>query len=836
MISRIIKYWLCCGAILITLPVFAQVNISRIEYYLDSDPGYGNGSTVSFTGTNDVTTSFSVNLASLAQGVHIVGVRSRDANGAWSMDNRWLFLKPYSGTVSSPLPSISSVEYFVDTDPGYGNGIPVAYTGTSDISSFFSINVGALVAGPHIVGIRSKDANGAWSLDNKWLFLKPYSATGITPPPNLTKVEYYVDTDPGYGNGTGVAITPGQDISNLSFNVDFSSFSKGVHIIGVRSQDANGAWSIDNKWLFLKPYGGSIAAPAPNINKVEYYVDTDPGYGNGILLAVVPGQDLPGLGFTLDFSALTNGVHTIGVRSQDANGAWSVDNKWLFLKPYNNNGPAATRLITAMEYYLDFDPGYGKGKPVALTASNQLANLNIFANITGLTTGVHKLYFRSLDDQQAWSLNYVDSFTVNPGVPGPAINVSGISLKLKCAKDSIGVSFDATGTYFPGNQFNVEISDPNGVFPATPVVIGTVTSLKSDSIIKCTLLNHVSTNSNGYHVRVVSTNPVVTGASSTDSIAIFNHPLAQTITGVTQVDAPATLTYSVPNVATSSYNWFVTGGTKINGGNSNIADVFWPLVGSNYAGTIKIVEISQYGCPGDTSYLNAVVNSFCNQNLSAGGLPSIDSVSITYTPMSNVSGPPASPYTFYPPAAGTTATVYSGDRFELSVKVSNGGNTYNEGVWVDFNNNNLFESGENVILASRSSSVGSNWAQIPVILSAASVRLRIRVTTDAMTVNDYCKTFSNGETEDYTINLNPVLNCRWIGRVSTDWNNPGNWSCGVVPDSTKSVMIAAGTPFAPAIITNDVAIDRLWIVPSATLTVNSGRRINVNGSNVLKVW
>ena len=758
MIQYIKKWWLCCSAMILMLEGFAQPNISRIEYYVDTDPGFGNGTIVSYSGTNDIATSFTVNMVPLTTGVHIIGVRSRDANGAWS-------------------------------------------------------------------------------IDNKWLFLKPYNSSGSIPVPNISRVEYFVDNDPGLGNATGVTIIPGQDLPNLGFTIDFSSLSQGVHIIGIRSKDANGAWSLDNKWLFLKPYTGTSSLPVPNINRVEYFVDNDPGYGHGISIPVIPGQDLSNVSFTLDFSAFSLGVHIISIRSMDANGVWSLDNKWLFLKPYNNNQVLPARIISAMEYYMDVDPGYGKGKPVALNAANQLANFNVFANITGNTAGTHKLFFRTMDDQRAWSLNYVDSFTVNPVTPAPAINVSSIAVKIKCAKDSLNVSFDASGTYNPGNQFNVELSDPNGIFPATPNVIGFITSTKSDSIVRCTLVNHVTSNSTGYHLRVVSTNPVVTGTTSADSIAIGDRPLAQTISGVSQVNAPATLTYSVPNVASSIFNWFVLGGTKINGGNTNMGDIQWPFTGHDNIGSIKIVEINQFGCVGDTSYLFPFINNFCSQNLSPGGLPTIDSVSITYTPLNNVSGPPVAPYyTNYPPAGGTTATVYRGDRFEISLKVNNSGNPYNVAAWVDYNNNNTFEPGENVILTSRSASVGSNWAQVPLNLPGANARLRIRVTTDAITANDYCKTFTNGETEDYTISFSQVLNCRWIGRVCTDWNNPANWSCGIVPDVSKSVLIPAGTAFSPAIINSDVTVDRLWIMPGASLTVNTGRTINVNGTNLLSVW
>ena len=203
--------------------------------------------------------------------------------------------------------------------------------------------------------------------------------------------------------------------------------------------------------------------------------------------------------------------------------------------------------------------------------------------------------------------------------------------------------------------------------------------------------------------------------------------------------------------------------------------------------------------PSFTSPVNTgditVNDCFCTKNLSSGVPPSIDSVAITYTPFSNVSGPPSPPYyTNYGVSTTTTATVYRGDRFEVSLKVNNPG-SYNVAAWVDYNNNNIFEASENVIISSRSGAVGSDWAQVPLVLTTPNARLRIRVSTDPITAADCCTTLSNGETEDYTISFNQVLNCRWIGRVSTDWHNPANWSCGIVPDNTKSVMIPPGTPF-----------------------------------------
>lgn len=306
----------------------AQPAINKIEYYLDTDPGYGNATNLSFTGTTNATAVINIDLTPLNQGVHIVGVRSRDANGAWSLDNKWLFLKPYSNTTAPVAPNITRVEWFMDTDPGYGNGTPITITAGQNLQNLaINIDLIPLNQGVHIVGVRSRDANGAWSHDNKWLFLKPYTNAGAAPVPNLTRVEWFLDRDPGYGNGTPVSITPGQNLQNLAINIDLAPLNQGVHIVGIRSLDANGAWSLDNKWIFLKPYTGTTATPVPKVMKLEYYIDTDPGYGRGTPVTITAATDIANVIFDADISTVPNGAHKLGFRVLDEYGAWGMDNK-----------------------------------------------------------------------------------------------------------------------------------------------------------------------------------------------------------------------------------------------------------------------------------------------------------------------------------------------------------------------------------------------------------------------------------------------------------------------------------------------------------------------------
>lgn len=249
--------WVCSA--------YAQPNITRIEYYLDNDPGYGNAFGVSITpDTNIVNRVVSLNPNNIPAGLHVFGIRARDANGVWSLDNKWLFLKPY--TTDTTRPNLNRIEYYVDTDPGYGNGINVSFTNGQEVSNaVVSIDPNTLSAGLHLMGIRSRDAKGVWSHDNKWLFLKPEAPA--SPEPDIVWIEYYIDSDPGFGRAIPIAIENAKEYPNFSLPVNISTLDTGKHIFFIRSRDRNGAWSLDNKYEFtIQP---AIPAASIIVNSVS---------------------------------------------------------------------------------------------------------------------------------------------------------------------------------------------------------------------------------------------------------------------------------------------------------------------------------------------------------------------------------------------------------------------------------------------------------------------------------------------------------------------------------------------------------------------------------------
>ncbi|MBK8280916.1 MAG: hypothetical protein IPK94_12565 [Saprospiraceae bacterium] len=68
----------------------------------------------------------------------------------------------------------------------------------------------------------SRNGSGAWSFTNALAFFKPIGSGGDVPgppapPSNISKLEYYLDIDPGFGKATNIAITPGLDLKTSSY-------------------------------------------------------------------------------------------------------------------------------------------------------------------------------------------------------------------------------------------------------------------------------------------------------------------------------------------------------------------------------------------------------------------------------------------------------------------------------------------------------------------------------------------------------------------------------------------------------------------------------------------
>ncbi|MES2774973.1 MAG: hypothetical protein V4722_12355 [Bacteroidota bacterium] len=309
----------------------ATPNITKAEYYFDNDPGFGLANNIPLAAGTDIQDiNFDGAISSLPVGIHVLSVRSRDINSQWSVTNQLVFFKKTAITVA---PNITKAEYYFDNDPGFGlaNNIPV--TAGADIQDInFDAAIGALSVGIHILSVRSRDAIGKWSVTNQLVYFKKDPT--ITAP-NITKAEYYVDNDPGFGYATNIPVTAGVDLQDVSFAPGLQFLTTGLHILNLRSCNAQGKWSVNNQLLFYKQ------PPAPGgITAIEYFYDSEPGFGQGIPVAINEINNLADYLVPVNITGLTVGPHNMYIRSRSSNG-WSITN----ILPFDVNTTAATPFI-----------------------------------------------------------------------------------------------------------------------------------------------------------------------------------------------------------------------------------------------------------------------------------------------------------------------------------------------------------------------------------------------------------------------------------------------------------------------------------------------------------
>ncbi len=421
MVHKKIIGWLVATMLLTNLSN-AQVNITKAEYFIDADPGFGSAINIPVTaGTNIANVPVSVSISALSSGFHNLYLRSKDATGNWSVTNRHPFFK----IQATAFANVTKAEYFIDTDPGFGNAINVPVTAGINIANVpITVSIASLSAGFHNLYLRSKDVNGNWSITNRHPFFK-MQATAFA---NVTKAEYFIDTDPGFGNAINVPVTAGTNIADVPITISITSLSAGFHNLYVRSKDVNGNWSVTNRHPFFKIQPSIF----PNITKAEYFIDTDPGFGNAINIPVTTGINIANVPVSVSITSLNAGFHNLYVRSKDVNGNWSVTNRHPFFKVQ----PSILANVVKAEYFLLLNgtpspiPDFGAATPITISSpSVNISDIILPLTITPTNEGEGKLFIRTQDANGKWSITNTTNLILKTPKPGSgnAIMCNGLN-------------------------------------------------------------------------------------------------------------------------------------------------------------------------------------------------------------------------------------------------------------------------------------------------------------------------------------------------------------------------------------------------------------------------
>lgn len=147
------------------------------------------------------------------------------------------------------------------------------------------------------------------------------------------------------------------------------------------------------------------------VHRAEYFIDVDPGYGKGIPVPVAPAA-APGEQI-FEFDALLpadmpDGVHILFVRTKSRQG-WSQTVSRPFVKT-----ELPTKLpsdLVFVEYFIDTDPGKGKGKSVPFSLLSP--SFEFAADLTKAAKGKHTLTIRARYKNNTWETMGKHQFTVN---------------------------------------------------------------------------------------------------------------------------------------------------------------------------------------------------------------------------------------------------------------------------------------------------------------------------------------------------------------------------------------------------------------------------------------
>lgn len=274
---------------------------------------------------------------------------------------------------------------------------------------------------------------------------------------NLAKLEYFINQDPGYGNGTPITNFMSGPQITATFPVTIpGDLPRGMHLLSIRAQAADGKWSGVGYRFFYKEE--LILTSLPNVTRIEYFIDNDPGWGSGTEIPITQSPTVAGLAVQIPIAQeLSEGFHNLYIRVQDASGRWNL----VTMRPfYKDSNLVPLSNLVRIEYFFDTDPGAGNAAPVLFTPTPNVSSLIFSFNVCNLTAGAHRLYVRAKDALGRWSVLATKDVTTAAGtvalnLVNPNDNYTNGQI-IKGANQTITATNQITGTakvlYKAGNS------------------------------------------------------------------------------------------------------------------------------------------------------------------------------------------------------------------------------------------------------------------------------------------------------------------------------------------------------------------------------------------------
>jgi len=287
-----------------------QANIVDVEYYIDNDPGVGGATSLGVFSSTTVNLTPTIPTSALPAGFHTINTRALDSDGIWGdLESRSFYISESDLTTQA---NIVDVEYYIDTDLGVGANTSLGPFSSTTVNLTPTIPTSGLPAGFHTINTRALDSDGTWGdLESRSFYV---SQSDLTTQANIVDVEYFIDIDPGVGGATSLGIFSSTTV-NLTPTIPTSGLAAGFHTINTRALDSDGAWGeVESRSFYVDAFAAGL------ITGVEYFYNTDPGYGAGDIFPIAPPVASIDQVIDLPTTALLAGPHELGIRMINDNG------------------------------------------------------------------------------------------------------------------------------------------------------------------------------------------------------------------------------------------------------------------------------------------------------------------------------------------------------------------------------------------------------------------------------------------------------------------------------------------------------------------------------------
>jgi len=389
--------------------------------------------------------------------------------------------------------SISALEYYFDTDPGVGSGTQIsANTNTGNLTQNLSIPTTGLDQGFHRLSIRTKDHNNTWGLFDVVTFYISEPLTGSSTISKLTAAEYWIDSDPGPGSGTALAISGNPESLTESFAIPLGTLDKGFHQIGFRVKNLEGTWSLYDRVTFYVSEEISGSDTVSNLAAAEYWFDTDPGPGNGTTLAITGNPDELTENFTIPLGSLENGYHQLGLRTQNLDGTWSLyDRKTFYVIDNEIFETDPVSPLTGAEFLYDSAFGFGTGDAIAITPTENPDEYTLAIPTADVTCDIHDVWITVKNELGNYGLyRLADEIDIYDNLPPTIVVYSDITVELDASgQGSLTVADVNNGTYDDCELVSVVLNQEQFDYTCTNLGTNTVTVTAIDAEDKVSTLD-----------------------------------------------------------------------------------------------------------------------------------------------------------------------------------------------------------------------------------------------------------------------------------------------------------------------------------------------------------